>query len=171
METSDIISTINPLLHRIEISGKIIFSGATPSNSDVAAVVAKETKKDVVCIVVKHIGTKFGQQEASFSAYAYDSPEVMMKVEESTKHLKKKAEEAKKAAKEKKKEAETKVEEKKEETVEEKKEAAETSEVKEEAEATKGELDSDEKKKDTNKEKTAEDHKEESTPEENKEEA
>ena len=109
---------VNALLHRVEVSGSIVFEGATPSNNDVAAWLAKELKKDLSLVVVKNIYTGFGSQEATFSAFVYDSASAKDKAEMKTKHLKKKLEEQKKKEEEERKaaaEAKKKAEEVKEE--------------------------------------------------------
>ena len=141
----------NALLDRAEVSGDIVFEDKTPSNSEVAQEIAKITGKKVELVVVKNIYTKFGHQEATFSAMVYNNLEMRNKNEMMTKHLRKKQEEAKKAEEAKKQEEqkaaaeekkveeakpEEKVEEKKVEEVkaEEKEEAATKEEVKEEKE-------------------------------------
>ena len=120
----------NPLLNRTEVSGSIIFEGATPSNNDLANVIAKELKKEISLVVVKNIYNRFSHQEATFEAVVYDSAEAKSKVEMATKHLKKKAEEDRKkaAAKAEEKKEEPKQEEK---PAEEKKEEAKSAEEKE----------------------------------------
>jgi ribosomal protein S24E len=88
----------NPLLNRVEIFGSINYSGATPSNQEVAAAVAKEVPGE---IIVKHIYSKFSHQEASFEAFSYKDAASKNNVEKVTKHMRKKiAEAAKKAAEE-----------------------------------------------------------------------
>ena len=113
----------NSLLKRLELIGSLEFEGVTPSNAQLAEVLAKETKKDINLVVLKSIYTDFGHQKGTFSAFVYDDTEALSKTEKMTKHLKKKAEEsaktaadAKAAEKEAKaKEAEAPAEEKKEE--------------------------------------------------------
>ena len=110
----------NVLVGRTEIKGKIVFNDVTPSNKELAAGLNKELKQDISLIIIKNIYTKFGHQEASFTAFVYSSKETRDKAEMVTKHLKKKAEEVAKA------EAERKAEEaeKKATAAEEKKEEA-----------------------------------------------
>ena len=95
----------NALVGRTEIKGKITFKDATPSNAQLAEGLNKELKKDISLIIIKNIYTNFGHQEASFTAFVYNSKETKDKAEMATKHLKKKAEEVAKAAEEKKEEA------------------------------------------------------------------
>ncbi len=102
----------NALVGRTEIKGKITFKDATPSNAQLAEGLNKELKKDISLIIIKNIYTNFGHQEASFTAFVYNSKETKDKAEMATKHLKKKAEEVAKAEAEKKSAA---AEEKKEE--------------------------------------------------------
>ncbi len=110
----------NKLLGRLEVEGRAVFDGATPSNDVIKDMLTAELKADKNLIVVKHIYSRFSYQEADFLVYVYDNKEVMEKMEMMTKHLKKKGEEEKKkAAEEKPKEEEKKEEEKVEETREE----------------------------------------------------
>jgi small subunit ribosomal protein S24e len=82
----------NPLLHRIDVKGTITFKGTTPSNAQVTSRVAKEVGKTEELVVMKSIYTLFSKQEAKFEAVAYESNEAKVKVEMSTKHLRKQAE-------------------------------------------------------------------------------
>ncbi len=118
----------NKLLGRLEVEGKLVFEGATPSNEAVKDKLAAELNADKDLIVIKHIHSKFSHQEAELLAFVYDNEEKMDKTEMMTKHLRK-GEEEKKAAEEKpaeekkeEKPAEEKVEEKKEEPKEKEKE-------------------------------------------------
>lgn len=103
----------NKLLGRLEVEGKVIFDRATPSNEVIRDALALELKADKNLIVVKHVYSKFGYQQADFLAYVYNNREKMEKMEVMTKYLKKKAAEGKK------KKAEEKEEEKKTEEEEE----------------------------------------------------
>ena len=96
----------NDLLERVEVSGSITFDKETPSNADVAGVIAKELGKDASLVVVKQIYTKFGQQYADFVAFVYASQEAKGRAEKVTKHLRKQAEVAAKKAEEENKAAE-----------------------------------------------------------------
>ena len=106
----------NLLLERTEVDGSVSFTGKTPSNLDLAEVLAKELKKDSSLIIIKNIYTEFGQQNAQFKAVAYDNKEAKNKNEVMTKHIKKKIEAAAKKVEEEKKS----VEEAKQKEVEEK---------------------------------------------------
>ena len=90
----------NSLLDRTDLSGKIIFEGATPSNNEIVSEVAKKINSNENLIVMKNIYTLFSRQEASFNATVYDSTEARSKNEMVTKHLKKKQEAAAKKAEE-----------------------------------------------------------------------
>ncbi len=128
---------VNPSLKRMEISGKIVFEAATPSNFDVSADIAHKLNKDADLVVVKNIYTKFGHKEADFSALVYDTMEARQRTERLTKHMKKKIEESKKAdeakkAEESKKAEEAKAEPSKEEAAEKVEEAPKEDAAKEE---------------------------------------
>ena len=124
----------NPLLSRIEVSGIVAFDGATPSNEQVSQGIAAQMKVDVSVVKMKHIYTGFGEHQAEFLAFVYNTKADLDKVEPKPKKQlekeQKKAESAKKAAEAPKEEA--KPEEKKEAPKEEKKEEA-PAEKKEEA--------------------------------------
>jgi ribosomal protein S24E len=106
----------NKLLGRLEVEGRLVFEGATPSNESVKDKLAAELNADRSLIVIKHIHSKFSYQEAKLLVFIYDNKEQMDKTEMMTKHLRKKEEEKKKA------EEATKEEKKEEAPVEEKKE-------------------------------------------------
>jgi ribosomal protein S24E len=119
-----------PMLSRIEITGKLEFQGATPSTADVKKQLSSELKVGEDLIVVKNIATHFGSETADLTAYAYLNKEDMGKIEPKPKEKKAKpgakpAEGAKEAPKEAPKE------EKKEEAKEPKKEEAPKEEKKE----------------------------------------
>lgn len=123
--------TENKLLSRKELKGHIDFSGATPSNDEVAKKIADNLKSDLDLVVLKGIYTQFGKTHATFEALVYDNKESKDQIEPVTKHqkekIKKAAEEAKKAAEEsaKKKEEEKKAADKPEEKSKEEKKAPE----------------------------------------------
>ncbi|MAG61101.1 hypothetical protein CL619_04910 [archaeon] len=114
----------NQLLGRIDVVGEINFSGATPSNAEVASAIAKNLKVKEDLIVVKQILTKFSSQSAKFKAVSYKDPAAKAKFEVATKHLKAQAEKKAKEETEK-KAAELEAKQKAEE------EAAATAETKE----------------------------------------
>ena len=98
----------NKLLNRVEVKGNLEFDKDTPSNAQLAEVLAKELKTKSDLVIVKSIYTKFGKQNADFFALVYENQEAKDKIEMNTKHLKKKsAEVAKKAEEEKAAAAET----------------------------------------------------------------
>ena len=93
-----------PLLARIEIEAELSYPKATPSNKEVAENIASQLKIQAKNVVIKHIYTKFGTQDAKVVAYAYKTPEDKERIERKTKHLvekeKKEKESAKKPAEE-----------------------------------------------------------------------
>jgi ribosomal protein S24E len=88
----------NPLLNRLEVSGSLEFEAATPSNVKLAETLAKELKKNVELVIVKHIYTKFGHKTATFNALIYNDKAAKDKTEMLTKHVKKQIEEDNKKA-------------------------------------------------------------------------
>jgi len=91
----------NPFLKRTEVSGKITFEGATPSNAQLSEAIAKEMKaKEAECVVIKHIYSAFSRREADFVAVVYDTVEARKHTEQLTAQERKKLAEAKKAEKE-----------------------------------------------------------------------
>jgi len=123
----------NPLLGRLEVSGVLEFEGATPSNAQLAEALAKELKKELGLVVVKSIYTRFGHQNAEFTAVIYNDEAAKDKIEMLTKHIKKKleeerkkAEEARKAEEEARKKAEEEAKAAKEAVAKEEKPAEET---------------------------------------------
>lgn len=104
----------NKLLNRIDLAGEIKFSGATPSNAELTAELAKTSKSTEDLIVVKQILTKFSSQSANFKAVSYKDLAAKNKFEVQTKHLKAQAEKKAKEEAEK-KEAELEAKQKAEE--------------------------------------------------------
>jgi ribosomal protein S24E len=99
----------NTLLGRIDLFGTISFSGATPSNSEIAKTISEKTKSALELIVVKQIATKFSTQTATFKAVSYQDQKSKAKFEVATKHLKTiAAKKAKEAAEQKEAELEAK---------------------------------------------------------------
>lgn len=88
----------NLFLHRREISGKIIFEGATPSNKEVMESLAKKLSVEVAAIALKNIYNLFSRQEATFEAMVYKDIKGKEAVEKKTPQEKKKIKEAAKAA-------------------------------------------------------------------------
>lgn len=85
--------TENKLLNRTEIEGAIAFQGATPSNKDVIAELAKQLKVEEDVIAMKIIDTQYGRQQARFKANVYKDKETLLKTEPKMK-VKEKKEEA-----------------------------------------------------------------------------
>ena len=83
----------NPLLQRVEITGVVVFEGATPSNAQVVEALAAKVKADVSQVVLRHIYNTFSKHEARFEAVAYASVDARKKTERLTPQQKKKIEE------------------------------------------------------------------------------
>ncbi len=66
----------NSFLKRTEVQGTVTFSGATPSNKDIAAAVGKAVGKDVENVVIRSIKTIFSQNEANVDAVIYHSADA-----------------------------------------------------------------------------------------------
>ncbi|MCK4589975.1 MAG: hypothetical protein KAT77_06025 [Nanoarchaeota archaeon] len=71
----------NPLLHRLEIEAELTADGPTPSNKDVAKEISKQTKADEKLIVIKHIYSRFGTNQADVLAYVYNNEDSMKEIE------------------------------------------------------------------------------------------
>ena len=80
----------NKLLQRKEVLLTLVFQGATPSNTQVTELVAKEFSCAPEQVVIKHIKTGFGHQTANVHAAVYESAEAKKKIEVVPSHLKKK---------------------------------------------------------------------------------
>ena len=65
------------LLGRTVVKGLVSFSGATPSNAQVAEELAKELKTSKDLIQMRQVKGEFGKTSATLWAYAYDSAETM----------------------------------------------------------------------------------------------
>ena len=111
----------NPLLERVEVVGEIEFEGQTPSNMEIAELIAKEMGKELSLVVMNNIKITFSKQSGTFTANVYNSEESREKITKLTKHLRKKIEEERKKAEE----ARLKAEEEKKKAEEEAKAAAE----------------------------------------------
>lgn len=74
----------NILLNRSELVGTIELSGATTSNNDLRAELAKG--KDASLIVIKKIQGQYGGNKARFNAVIYDTLKDRNIVEKTTKH-------------------------------------------------------------------------------------
>ena len=90
MEFSITTKKENPLLQRVEIVGKLTFEGVTPSNKEVSALLAKECNTTPEAVVLKRIGTAFGQKLAVVKALVYKDAEAKGKVELVPPHLRQK---------------------------------------------------------------------------------
>ena len=90
----------NSFLKRTEVTGTVTFSGATPSNNDVAAAVGKAVGKGAENVVIRKIKTIFSQNCADVEALVYHTADAKKSTEPMTKHMKKKLEEEAKKAKE-----------------------------------------------------------------------
>ncbi len=70
----------NPYLLRKEVHGKVSFTGATPSQKQLADALATKLNAKADAIFVSHIYTRFGSQAATFEAHIYPSKEQLEKV-------------------------------------------------------------------------------------------
>lgn len=78
----------NKLLKRTEIEGKLAFQGATPSNKEVQAEIAKQMSVAEDLIEIKGIDTQYGRQQATFKAYVYSDKDTLLKTEPKKKEKK-----------------------------------------------------------------------------------
>jgi ribosomal protein S24E len=78
----------NKLFNREEISGMIVFKGATPSNQEVIAHIAKKKGCGEELVAIKGIYTKFGTQTAGFEAFIYKTKEELISTEPKKKEKK-----------------------------------------------------------------------------------
>jgi len=99
MELKIVVDKSQVLLKRKELKAEVTFAGATPSNVDVAKLVAEKFKADPELVVIKRILVRFGSNIADVIAYVYETKEA--KAVEPQKRVK--TEEAPKAAPAKKK--------------------------------------------------------------------
>lgn len=81
----------NPFLKRLELIGKVVFEGTTPSNLQVAELLAKETGKSQELVVMKKIHSGYGKKEADVLAFAYHDAGARKKAEVLLPHQKKKS--------------------------------------------------------------------------------
>jgi len=70
----------NPFLQRKEVHGKVTFTGATPSQKQLADSLATKLSAKSDAIFVQHIYSSFGAQQAKFEAHVYPSKELLDKV-------------------------------------------------------------------------------------------
>ena len=92
----------NGLLKRKELTGEMIFTGATPSNEHARKEVAVAAKVPEDAVVVKRILCDFGCTKATVSAYAYATKADLEAVEPKKKEKKAKAKPGEAPAEEKK---------------------------------------------------------------------
>jgi ribosomal protein S24E len=70
----------NPYLQRKEVHGKLSFTGATPSQKQLADALATKLGVKADVIFVAHLFTTFGAQSGTFEAHVYSSKEQLGKV-------------------------------------------------------------------------------------------
>ena len=78
----------NPYLFRTEVSGNIVFTGATPSYEQLKKELAGQLSVQEQTIAIMHVYTKFGTSEADFTAHVYQTPEQLQKIEPKKKEKK-----------------------------------------------------------------------------------
>ena len=81
-----------PLLQRTQLTGTVVFEGATPSKISLTEQLGKILQVEAGLISLQSIHTQFGSQKAKFMVYTYQSVEARKKYETILSHLKKKAE-------------------------------------------------------------------------------
>ena len=86
----------NPFLFRTEVTGALVFTGATPSYSQLKTALAAQLSVPEQTIAIIHVYTKYGTTEAHFTAHVYQTPEHLQKVEPKKKEKKTKEEAEKK---------------------------------------------------------------------------
>jgi ribosomal protein S24E len=70
----------NPYLQRKEVHGKVSFTGATPSQKQVADALATKLGAKADAMFVAHVFTSFGAQTATFEVHVYPGKEQLEKV-------------------------------------------------------------------------------------------
>jgi ribosomal protein S24E len=70
----------NPFLQRKEVHGEVSFTGATPSQKQLADALATKLGAKADAIFIVHVFTNFGSQKAKFEAHVYPSKEQLEKV-------------------------------------------------------------------------------------------
>ena len=78
----------NLLLKRKEISGKLLFTGKTPSYAEVADALASKLSVGKEVIALQHVYTLFGKQEATFKVNVYTSSDILKHIEPKVKEKK-----------------------------------------------------------------------------------
>lgn len=90
----------NLFLKRTEVQGRLEeVEAVTPSNAQLAEILAKELNKEVGLVVIKKINHLLGKRTAKFSAVVYQNLEAKTKVEPKKKEKKAAAGEQKKEEK------------------------------------------------------------------------
>jgi ribosomal protein S24E len=84
-------TTENPYLQRKEVHGEMSFTGATPSQKQLADALAAKLGAKADAIFVLHVYNEFGSQKARFEAHIYPSREQLEKVVRVGKKAKEKA--------------------------------------------------------------------------------
>lgn len=71
----------NALLGRIEVTGTIMFDGATPTRQKVKAAVASAIKAKPDLVMINRIEGSFGRRHATVEAVAYSSAKDLERIE------------------------------------------------------------------------------------------
>src|SRR5574341_617301 len=69
----------NQYLQRKEVHGSVTFTGATPSQKQLADALATKLGVKADVIFINHVYTSFGAQSAAFEAHVYASKEQLDK--------------------------------------------------------------------------------------------
>ena len=70
-----------PLLGRKRITAVIENEGPTPSRLDLQDALAKQLKAKRDLVIIKHVYSRFGEQNVKVIAHVYDKPENLSVVE------------------------------------------------------------------------------------------
>ena len=75
-----------PLMHRTSFKAKVVFSGKTPSRTDMMKELCSKLSSKDKMTVIRKIDTDYGSERALLEGYYYDDETVMNKIE--NKHIK-----------------------------------------------------------------------------------
>lgn len=90
--------TEQPLLNRKIITGSMTFERATPNYAEVKKELSKKLSTSEELIVIKNIYTSFGERNADFNAFVYNTADDLKRIEGQKKEAAKPAEQKKEGA-------------------------------------------------------------------------
>ena len=73
-----------PLLSRERVTGTVHFEGVTPSRMDIKKALAKKINVKEEGVVIRHVYSKYGKQEAKVIAHVYENEAMMKRLEAAT---------------------------------------------------------------------------------------